>query len=161
MLFVLVLACPAKADHIMRTAKGQKLYVPAYSHIYQGVKGRPYNLAIMLSIRNVDGNTPITVTTINYYDDHGKLVKNHLPEPMTIAPMATREIYIPDRDTTGGSGANFIVRWKSQKAVSVPVIQAVMIGTASTQGISFVCDGVVLEEKQPGAAPTEPRQATR
>lgn len=146
-LFVLILACPARADHLIRTAMGQKLYVPAYSHIYQGVKGRPYNLAIMLSIRNVDADNPITITTIKYYDDHGKLVKDHLAEPMVIAPMSTREIYIPDRDSSGGSGANFIVRWESPNKVSIPVIQAVMIGTASTQGISFVCDGVVLEER--------------
>lgn len=145
-LLVLVLACPAFADRVMPTAKGQKLYVPAYSHIYQGVKGRPYNLAIMLSIRNVDEKNPITVTTIEYYDDHGDLVKDHLTEPMVIAPMATREIYIPDRDSSGGSGANFIVRWESPVEISIPVIQAVMIGTASTQGISFVCDGVILEE---------------
>jgi len=45
------------------------------------------------------------------------------------------------------AGANFIVRWESPNKVSIPVIQAVMIGTASTQGISFVCDGVVLEER--------------
>ena len=147
MLFVLTLAHPALADHLLRTAMGQKLYVPAYSHVYQGAKNRPYKLTIMLSIRNVDANNPITVTTIKYYNDHGTLVKNHLTEPMVIAPMATREVNIPERDSSGGSGANFIVRWQSPKKVHVPVIQTVMIGTASTQGISFVCDGVVLEEE--------------
>ncbi|BDQ33925.1 DUF3124 domain-containing protein [Pseudodesulfovibrio portus] len=146
-LFVLTIACPAGADETMWTAKGQRLYVPAYSHVYQGAKGRPYQLAIMLSIRNVDEANPITITTIKYYDDHGALVKDHLTEPMVIAPMATREVYIRERDSSGGSGANFIVSWESPKEVHVPVVQTVMIGTASTQGISFVCDGVILEEK--------------
>ena len=145
-LLAILLACPAWAGDLARTASGQKVYVPAYSHIYQGVKGRPFNLAVMLSIRNVDDAKPITVTMIKYYDDHGDLVKDHLEKPLTIGPMGTREIYLPDRNSTGGSGANFIVRWASPEPVSVPVIQAVMIGTASTQGISFVCDGVVLEE---------------
>lgn len=145
-LFALLLASPATAGSLPRTAKSQKVYVPAYAHIYQGVKGRPFNLAIMLSIRNVDDAKSITVTSIKYYDDHGELLKNHLDAPLTIGPMGTSEIYLPDRDAHGGSGANFVVRWSSPEPVSVPVIQAVMIGTASTQGISFVCDGVVLEE---------------
>ena len=146
-LFVVLLACPAGAESTPRTAKGQKVYVPAYSHIYQGVKGRPFNLAVMLSIRNVDDANPITVTMIKYYDDQGKLVKDYLTEPMTIVPMGTREIYIPDQDSPTGSGANFIVRWKSSNKISIPIVQTVMIGTASTQGISFICDGVVLEEE--------------
>ena len=147
LMFALILSCPAMAEQAMRTAKSQLLYVPAYSHIYQGTKGRPYNLAIMLSIRNVNADKSLTVTTIKYYDDHGVLVKDYLTEPMTIAPMGTREIYIPDHDSSAGSGANFIVRWKSAERISTPIVQAVMIGTASTQGISFVCDGVVLEQE--------------
>lgn len=145
LLFVLLLACPARAED-MPKAKGQKLYVPAYSHVYQGPKGRPYNLAIMLSIRNVDDKNTLRVTGIKYYDDHGALVKDYLTEPLVIEPLGTREIYLPDRVSSGGSGANFIVRWKTMEPVFIPVVQAVMIGTASTQGISFVCDGVVLEQ---------------
>lgn len=147
LMVALILSCPAMAEQTIRTAKSQVIYVPAYSHIYQGTKGRPYNLAIMLSLRNVDANNPLTITTIKYYDDHGILVKDYLTEPMTIAPMGTREIYIPEHDSSAGSGANFIVHWKSSNKISIPIVQTVMIGTASTQGISFVCDGVVLEEE--------------
>ncbi len=143
---VVVFSLPAFADRKLRESRGQKVYVPVYSHVYQGPKNRPYNLATLLSIRNVDSKNPITIVSVNYYDDHGRLMKKFIKTPVTIQPMATREVFIPERDISGGSGANFMVKWEGDSAISAPIVQAVMIGTASTQGISFVCDGVVLEE---------------
>lgn len=146
LLAVIVFALPAFAGRGLDLSKGQKVYVPVYSHVYQGPKNRPYNLSALLSIRNVDIKHSITITTIKYYGDDGALVKNYLENPIVIPPLGTREAFIPERNTEGGSGANFTVRWEGGTEVSVPIIQAVMIGTASTQGISFVCDGVVIEE---------------
>ncbi|MEF2230637.1 MAG: DUF3124 domain-containing protein [Pseudodesulfovibrio sp.] len=141
-----LLASPALAERILRQAASQVVYVPVYSHVYQGIKNRPYNLSALLSIRNVDQKLPITVVSVKYFNDHGDLVKEYLDKPVTIPPLGTSEVHIPERDKKGGSGANFTVKWKSDKKVTIPIIQAVMIGTASTQGISFVCDGVVIEE---------------
>lgn len=146
MAAIAIFAFPAAARQL-NTSKGQKVYIPVYSHIYQGLKGKPYNLSALLSIRNVDAKNSITVTAVKYYNDSGQLVKNYFDQPVVVAPMATKEVYLPERDAGGGSGANFTVRWEGGTIVSVPIIQAVMIGTASTQGISFVCDGVVVEEK--------------
>lgn len=147
-LAVVIFALPASAGRKLHLSKGQKVYVPVYSHVYQGPKNRPYNLSALLSIRNVDRTRSITVTVVDYYDDHGKMVKHYLDTPVVLPPMATKEFYINERNTDGGSGANFAVRWSSETSVSVPIIQAVMIGTASTQGISFVCDGVAIEEDE-------------
>lgn len=147
-LMVVCLAAPALAGRLLQVSSGQKVYVPVYSHVYQGPKNRPYNLSALLSIRNVDLVNSITVVDIKYYNDSGALVKSYLEQPMVIPPMGTREVYIPERDEKGGSGANFTVRWGGGTKVSVPIIQAVMIGTASTQGISFVCNGVVIEEEE-------------
>ncbi len=36
-------------------------------------------------------------------------MKAHLAQPVTVAPMAPMEIFQPERDTEGGSGANFKV----------------------------------------------------
>ncbi len=49
------------------------------------------------------------------------------------------DFYIPERDTSGGSGANFIVRWASLTTVDAPIVEAVMIGVDGGQGISFIC----------------------
>lgn len=145
-LAVAFLSLPALAGRKLNVSTGQTVYVPIYSHIYQGPKGKPYNLSALLSIRNVDRNHAITVTSVKYYDNNGAMVKDHFAEPVVIKPMATREVYVSEGDLTGGSGANFTVKWKAEKDTAVPVIQAVMIGTASGQGISFVCDGVAIEE---------------
>ncbi|QJB55558.1 DUF3124 domain-containing protein [Pseudodesulfovibrio sp. zrk46] len=145
-LAIAIFTLPAMAGRKLHVSSGQKVYVPVYSHVYQGPKNRPYNLSALLSIRNVDAKNTITVNYVRYYNDDGKLMKNFFNEPVVIPPLATHEVFIPERDTSGGSGANFTLKWEGGTQVSVPIIQAVMIGTASTQGISFVCDGVAIEE---------------
>jgi hypothetical protein len=54
---VILLAGPittTRADSDIFLSTGQTVYVPIYSHIYSGLKGRPFNLAATLSIRNTD-----------------------------------------------------------------------------------------------------------
>jgi hypothetical protein len=130
---------------IENIAMGQTLYVPVYSHIYIH-EGEPYPLTATLSIRNTDFNSPLYVKAVRYYDSTGKLVQSYLERPSRLGPLATMEFLVEERDVRGGSGANFIVEWASQDFVSGPVIEAVMIGATSQQGISFVCPGRVLSE---------------
>ena len=73
---VALLSLPADAGRKLAVSSGQKVYVPVYSHIYQGIKGKPYNLSAMLSIRNVDATNSITVKYVKYYSDDGELMKN-------------------------------------------------------------------------------------
>ena len=58
------------ADDIGLSA-GQTVYVPIYSHIYSGVKGRPFDLAATLSIRNTDPKYPISLVSVEFYDTDG------------------------------------------------------------------------------------------
>jgi hypothetical protein len=37
------------------------------------------------------------------------------------------------------------VEWVAEKEISEPVVEAVMIGTESTQGISFISPGKVIK----------------
>lgn len=145
-LFAILLTAAPLAAETVKLSKGQDIYVPVYSHIYQGIKGKPYNLSALLSIRNTDPSNAITVTMVRYYDSDGALVKTHLEKTTILQPLATVEFHIPERDTSGGSGANFLVHWKAAEMVNAPIVQAVMIGTASMQGISFVCSGMVISE---------------
>jgi hypothetical protein len=130
----------------LEAVMGQTVYVPAYSHVYYG-KGEEYLLAITLSIRNTSLTDTISVKSVRYYDSKGKLVKEFSPKSLQIAPMATSEFFVEERDTSGGSGANFIVEWDAVKTVSAPVIEVVMISTAFQQGISFISPGRVIAEK--------------
>jgi hypothetical protein len=59
--------------------------------------------------------------------------------------LASTRYIIAEGDKTGGSGANFIVVWKSENKVNPPIIEGVMIGTRSGQEISFVSRGQSLK----------------
>ena len=137
---------PVRAGSDIVLSAGQTVYVPIYSHIYSGLKGRPFNLAATLSIRNTDPRHPITLISVNFYDSDGKLVKAYLDKPVELKAMASTRYILTEADTGGGSGANFLVKWKSQSKVNPPLIEGVMIGTRSGQGISFVSRGQVIDE---------------
>ena len=130
----------------IKLSSGQTLYVPIYSHIYSGVKGRPFDLAAILSIRNTNPNNSITLTSVKYYDSDGKLLKEYLSIPLQLNALVSTRYIITEGDKAGGSGANFLVKWKSEKKVNPPIIEGVMIGTHSGQGISFVSRGQVIKE---------------
>lgn len=149
-LFFLLMAgiwvSASQADSGITLSAGQTVYVPIYSHIYSGLKGRPFNLAATLSIRNTDPKHAITLVSVKFYDSEGKLVKEYLDNLAELKAMASTRYILPEGDTTGGSGANFLVKWKSQTKVNPPLIEGVMIGTRSGQGISFVSRGQVINE---------------
>ena len=128
--------------------QGQVVYVPAYSHIYHE-DGTPYLLTITLSIRNTSIDHDIVVKSVRYFDTQGKQVKSHLQKPLRLAALATVEFLIERDDTTGGSGANFLVEWVADQAVPEPIVEAVMIDTKGKQGISFARSGRVIREMIP------------
>jgi len=145
-LAALVFSAPSwLAARDIQHSTGQTVYVPIYSHIYSGIKARPFDLTAILSIRNTDMNHPIAIISATYYDTEGRLQKEYLDTPLRLKPLASTRYIIKERDKAGGSGAKFIVRWKSAAKVTPPVIEAIMIGTHAGQGISFVSRGQVIE----------------
>ena len=120
------------------------VYVPIYSHIALDDPDRTLALAATLSIRNTDPDRPMMIDSIRYYGTDGTALRQTKRGPYRLAPLASTEVVIHERDLSGGSGANFLVGWSAEEPVSPPVIQAVMIGSAGNMGISFVCEGVTL-----------------
>ena len=137
------------ADSTEAYTFGQTIYVPVYSHIYYQNHRRVINLATTLSIRNTDASGTLTITAVRYYDSEGNLVRHYIEQPVQLGPMASQAYVVEVDDTSGGSGANFIVELRSDQRLTQPVVEAVMISTASTQGISFVTEGRILKEKRP------------
>jgi hypothetical protein len=129
-------------------SKGQTIYVPAYSHIYHGDKESHFLLTVTLSIRNIDLNHKIKITAVDYYESQGKFLKNFLDKPVVLNPLASMRHIIPHKDRSGGSGANFIVKWESDKKVNPPVVESIMISTYAQQGVSFTSRGreILLSE---------------
>lgn len=133
----------------IKTVKAQTVYVPVYSHIYHGNRDKePVDLAATLSIRNTDFENSITVNSVDYYDSDGILIKKHLDKNIVIKPMGSTRLIVKESDRSGGSGAKFIVKWESSIKVTEPVIETVMIGTQSQQGISFTSRGQVIKEAE-------------
>ena len=145
MIFVLSSASfTVQAREIVELSKGQKIYVPAYSHIYSGNRERPFLLTVTASIRNIDPKNTIKVTVVDYYETQGKLLQRFLDTAVTLKPLESIRYVIPEKDKAGGSGANFIVEWEADKMVNPPIVETVMIGAQSQQGISFTSRGRVI-----------------
>lgn len=132
---------PLHAEEATELSKGQTIYVPAYSHIYVGSREKPFLLVTTLSIRNINPKDPISITVVDYYETQGKFLKKHLEKPVTLDPLESIRFIIPEKDKTGGSGANFMVEWTSDKLVNPPIVETIMIGAQSSQGISFTSRG--------------------
>jgi hypothetical protein len=144
---ILLLICPGKGDASPAAnalTSGQMLYVPAYSHIYSGNSEKPFLLTVILSIRNTNLTEEITVTTADYYETQGKKLRPFVTAPVILKPLESIRYVIPEKDKSGGSGANFIVKWQAAKPVNQPVVETIMIGTQTQQGISFTSRAVEI-----------------
>jgi ketosteroid isomerase-like protein len=139
-----VQAADSRANGDLST--GQTVYVPVYSHIYQGDRESPIYLAVTFSIRNVDPRRPVTVLSADYCDSKGNLVKKYQESSVNVPPGASIHYVVRESDKAGGAGAFFMVAWRSDGPVNPPILESVMIGTKSQQGISFACRGQVLVE---------------
>lgn len=146
-LAAICLACqPVLAQDIPPLSKGQMLYVPVYSHISHGNldhrgKASELLLSTMLSLRNTDPALPITVTSVRYYDTEGKMLRDYLAKPLVLAPMASSEVFVEHKDKSGGSGANFVVEWNSERPVNTPVVESVNAYFFGTQSVAFTSPG--------------------
>jgi len=135
----------AKAE--IPAAVGQTIYVPAYSSVPTADNSQMYQLAIVLSVRNTDRSQPIVVTEVRYHDQDGRLARDFLKKPVRIAPLAALEIFVREGDSSGGTSASFLVEWVGEQVVTAPVVESVMVGTVSNQGISFICPGRVIADR--------------
>lgn len=135
-------------DKNFKLAMGQTIYVPIYSHIYYGDRQEIFNLAATLSIRNVDLVNPIIITSVRYHDSEGKLVKQYLERPIKLGAIASTDFFVKRNDTSGGLGASFIVEWVAETEISQPIVEAVILGTDSQQGISLISPGRVINHSK-------------
>jgi hypothetical protein len=133
-------------------AAGQTIYVPAYSSIYTANRPSEFPLAVTLSVRNTDASQPIVLASVRYFDHDGRLVRDFLKKPLRVAPLASKDFFVKESDTSGGLSASFLVEWVAEREVTAPVVESVMVSTASTQGVSFVCAGRVLKDRRPARA---------
>jgi uncharacterized protein DUF3124 len=127
------------------SATSGTIYVPVYSTLQLGLtRAMTVDLAATVSVRNVSIAHPITLDWVRYYDSLGKQVREYLEKASTLPPMGSVEFVIQRSDTTGGPGANFLIRWHAAAAVDEPLIEAIMLGQSGNAGISFGSRGRAL-----------------
>jgi hypothetical protein len=149
LVVLLLLAGSAVAD-AGELSRGQTVYVPVYSHVSHGnldSSGKPWTLqlSVMLSIRNVNPDNAITVRAVTYYDTEGKKLREFYAEPKTLAPMQSTDVFVENKDMTGGSGANFLVVWDADRPVNAPIVEAVHAYFFGNQSLVFTTTGEAIE----------------
>ncbi len=133
------------------TAAGQQIYLPIHGRV-SAEDGRPIRLAVNVAVRNTDETRPILVTLLRHRDADGKTVRDYLRAPARLAPKATLDILLRDTDA-GAPAASVLVEWAADRPVAPPIVEAIMVGTAGSQGVSFIEHGQVLEDHQRPAVP--------
>ena len=121
---------------------GQNLYLPIYSHIWYGEvdkKGQPMKalVSVSVSIRNTDPVNSIRIASALYYNTEGRKLKEYVTSPKVIGPMGTYELFVPRSDDTGGSGANFVISWKSDTPASPPIVEGFHANLPVGRSIAF------------------------
>jgi len=135
---------------------GQTIYVPVYSQIYAHSERRRIELSVTLSVRNTALDGEMYVTSVRYYDTDGEFLREYLEHPIRVAPLGSIDYIVREEDTAGGIGANFIVEWRAETEIGDPVVEAVMIGAGSQQGISFTSPGRVIARFDPASGEPAP-----
>ena len=131
---------------------GQSLYLPIYSHIWHGdvvASGERTKtlVSVSVSIRNTDLVKSIRILSAQYYDTDGKKLKEYVASPKTIGPMGTHELFIPRSDETGGSGANFVITWKSDTPASPPIVEGIHANLPAGRSIAFTSSARALPDE--------------
>jgi len=129
----------------LKLLHGQVLYLPIYSAIpYQ--QGKEFNdLSAFMVIHNTDFYNPIKITRVQYIDNDGRLVREYLTDELLLKPLAAKNFFVPSSDRSG-TGANFILEWVSDSLVNEPLVESVIVGLTSGQGVSFISTGKVIRE---------------
>ncbi len=141
----------ARAGDAPARSRGQTIYVPVYSHITHGNldgKGQPQTLSLsaMLSVRNTDPDTGLTIRHVRYYDSQGRLIRDFITQPQRLGPMASTEFFVEHKDDSGGAGANFLVEWESGQTMSPPMVETVNAYFFGPHSLAFTSQGKVIAE---------------
>lgn len=140
---------PSKIYHYAQVDTGafvqnQWVYVPVYSHLYGEDGTTTVGTTTTLSIRNTSFTDSFYVSSVVYYGSQGQRLKNYLAKTLVVRPMHSVEFVVERKESEGGAGANFMVRWHAADTLAnMPLIQSVT--SIISTGFSFVNPGVAVQ----------------
>ncbi len=130
----------------IKVAMGNVVYVPAYAQVFSHTDQKTMSLVTTLAIHNTDPKHSLILRSIRYYSEDGTLLKEYLKQPRILSPMATATYGLYPERPNVGIGANAVVEWVSDQKIVKPIIEAIMISTEGTFGVSFISPGYAIEE---------------
>lgn len=150
-IFALFFASTAGAADERPLTRGQTLYLPIYSHMLYGNVGRsgkPANLLLsaLVSIRNTDSKRALRILSARYFDTNGRLLADRVSTPVTLPPLGTMELFVELNDATGGSGANFIIKWDAEQAINPPLVEALHANMDGGKAVIFMTQSVPVAD---------------
>lgn len=152
-LFAIFAQCTAAAwaQEVRAGSKGQTLYLPIYSHMLYGNLGKSGKasyvlLSALVSIRNTDMKRPLRVMSARYFDTHGKLLGERVTSPVMIPPLGTLELFVELNDASGGSGANFIIKWDAEQMINPPLVESLHANMDGGKAVIFMTQSVPVAE---------------
>ena len=137
------------AQEVRALSSGQSIYLPIYSHMLYGNVGKSGKvsqvlLSALVSIRNTDGHRPLRILSARYYDTHGKLLSERVPKPVVIPPYGTHELFVELNDASGGSGANFVIKWDAETPINPPLVEALHANMDGGKAVIFMTQSVPI-----------------
>jgi hypothetical protein len=131
--------------------KAQTLYLPIYSHMLYGNLGKSGKasyvlLSALVSIRNTDPKRALRVNSARYYDTQGKLLGERVTAPAVLPPLGTMELFVELNDASGGSGANFVVKWEADAPINPPLVEALHANMDGGKAVIFTTTSVPVAE---------------
>ena len=143
--FVFALSPGFAVAQVADRVSGQVIYVPSYSRVLTK-EGHSQPMATTLVVHNVDPESQISVSNIDYYDRGGHLQSHLVPDTVILKPFESTDVLVPIDNVSDGFGANFIVVWSSEAPALPPLVEAIFVGGSGTHGISFSSRGHVISE---------------
>ena len=135
-----------KGNSNFEKARGQILYLPLYSNIPHSEKLGEFDLSGFVTIHNTDLTKNLKITHIYYFDNNGELKKDFLvKDTLVLKPLQSKSFFIPYKDKSG-TGANFLIEWKTEIPINIPLVETVMLNLQNSQGVSFLSNGKVIEQ---------------
>ncbi len=142
---------PVLSQETRPLSRSQTLYLPIYSHMFYGnigKSGKPSHtlLSALVSIRNTDPKAALRIRSARYYDTHGKLLGERVPAATTIPPLGTLELFVELNDASGGSGANFIIKWDADQLINPPLVESLHANLDGGKAIVFTTQATPIND---------------
>jgi hypothetical protein len=117
-----------------------------YGNIGKSGKASNALLSALVSIRNTDGKRPLRILSARYYDTMGKMLAERVATPVTLPPYGTFELFVELNDASGGSGANFIIKWEADQAINPPLVESLHVNMDGGKAVIFMTQSVPVSE---------------